>query len=102
MYSIFDFRVAVGTPVAQRPPHRSARAVFLHAALTADAWRRSASRDTDEGFWGVEAIASQNQPCASTISGSSDCDVVSLAATVCSPQAENAGDWRNFRERRDS
>src|ERR1700727_1897226 len=34
---LFDpsFRVAVGTPVAQRPPHRSARAVFLHAALTA-------------------------------------------------------------------
>src|SRR5438445_4907553 len=29
--------VAVGTPVAQRPPHRSAQAVFPHAALTVDA-----------------------------------------------------------------
>ena len=35
--------VAVGTPVTQRPPQRSARAAFLHAARTEDAWRRSAS-----------------------------------------------------------
>jgi hypothetical protein len=34
--------VAVGTSVTQRPPHRSARAAFLHAAPTVDIWRRSA------------------------------------------------------------
>jgi Phage integrase family len=44
--------VAVGTQVSQRPPHRTARAGFLHAAPTADVWRRSANSDTDEGFWG--------------------------------------------------
>src|SRR6266850_4781941 len=30
-----DFRVAVGTPVDLTPPHGSARAELLHAALTA-------------------------------------------------------------------
>jgi len=34
--------VAVGTLVTQRPPHRSALAAFLHAALTVDIWRQSA------------------------------------------------------------
>jgi lipopolysaccharide biosynthesis regulator YciM len=43
--------VAVGTLVTQRPPHGSARAAFLHAALTADIWRRSAYQDTDEEAW---------------------------------------------------
>jgi len=58
--------VAVGTPVAQRPPHRSARAALPHAAPTADAWRRSVSRDTGEEFWVVGAIAQRKQQGAST------------------------------------
>jgi hypothetical protein len=49
--------VAVGTLVTQRPPHRSARAAFLHAALTAEIWRRSAYQDTDEEAWGAGASA---------------------------------------------
>src|SRR5208283_3999479 len=49
--------VAVGTLVTQRPPHGSARAAFLHAALTADIWRRSAYQDTDEEAWGTGASA---------------------------------------------
>ena len=58
--------VAVGTPVTQRPPHGSARAALPHAALTADAWRRSAGRDTDGEWWGEAAIDQQNQQCAAT------------------------------------
>src|SRR5208337_5409371 len=50
-------RVAVGTLVTQRPPHGSARAAFLHAALTADIWRRSAYQDTDEEAWVAGASA---------------------------------------------
>ena len=33
--------VAVGTPVARRPPHRSVRAALPHTALTSGGWRRS-------------------------------------------------------------
>ena len=51
-----SYWVAVGTLVAQRPPHRSARAAVPHAALTADAWRRSADWDTDEGLRAAGAI----------------------------------------------
>src|ERR1700733_11727039 len=42
--------VAVGTPVAQTPPHRSVRAELLHTAPTLDEWRRSARSDADAGF----------------------------------------------------
>ena len=41
--------VAVGTPVARRPPHRSVRAGLLHTAPTSDIWRRSAHSDADAG-----------------------------------------------------
>ena len=58
--------VAVGTPVARRPPHGSAQAVFPHAALTEDAWRRNANQDTDEEWWVAEAIAQQSQQRAPT------------------------------------
>ena len=40
-------RVAVGTGIADRPPHRSVRALLTHAALTLDEWRRSVRRDKD-------------------------------------------------------
>src|SRR5206468_3339098 len=33
--------VAVGTPVARRPPHRSVQALLTHTAPTSGAWRRS-------------------------------------------------------------
>ena len=39
--------VAVGTPVARRPPHRSVRAALLHTAPTSDVWRRSARSGAD-------------------------------------------------------
>ena len=35
-----DFRVAVGTIIADRPPHRSVRAALPHTAPTLDIWRR--------------------------------------------------------------
>ena len=38
--------VAVGTPVARRPPHRSVRAELPHTAPTSDDWRRSARSDS--------------------------------------------------------
>ena len=39
--------VAVGTPVAQRPPHRSVRAELPHTAPTLGEWRRSAHKDAN-------------------------------------------------------
>ena len=85
-------RVAVGTTVACRPPHRPARAVFLHAVLTADTWRRSAGRGTDGGFGAGEATVQRNQSCASTSSGFSGYDVGEFVASVCSLHAESARD----------
>ena len=85
-------RVAVGTAVACRPPHRPARAVFLHAVLTADTWRRSAGRGTDGGFGAGEATVQRNQSCASTSSGFSGYDVGGFVASVCSLHAESARD----------
>src|SRR5215469_13328967 len=85
-------RVAVGTSVAWRPPHRPARAGFLHAVLTVDAWRRSAGRGTDEGFWAGGATVQRNQSCASTSSGFSGYVVGGLVASVCSLHAESARD----------
>src|ERR1700682_1896183 len=84
--------VAVGTPVAQRPPHRSARAALPHAAPTADAWRRSVSRDRGEEFWVMGAIAQRKQQGASTSSGFSGYGYAAPATNVCSPQAENSED----------
>src|SRR4029077_21197940 len=84
--------VAVGTPVVQRPPHRSARGALPHAAPTADAWRRSVSRDTGEEFWVMGAIDQRKQQGASTSSGFSGYGNATPATNVCSPPAENSGD----------
>src|SRR5690242_11347420 len=60
--------VAVGTPVAQRPPHRSVRAELLHTAPTLDEWRRSAHSDADAGSL---HSGSTDRPTARTVPRSS-------------------------------
>ncbi len=42
--------VAVETPVARRPPHRSVRAVFPHTAPTSDVWRQIARWAKGAGY----------------------------------------------------
>jgi hypothetical protein len=39
--------VAVGTAIADRPPHRSVRALLTHTAPTSDIWRQSERRGMD-------------------------------------------------------
>src|SRR4051794_39336365 len=56
--------VAVGTTIADRPPHRSVRAVLPHTALTSDAWRRSARWGTDAGCVARESTAGLNRSTA--------------------------------------
>src|SRR4051795_11032019 len=41
--------IAVGTLIAERPPHRAVRAAFPHTAPTSGVWRRTASPAKDEG-----------------------------------------------------
>src|SRR5437762_11435239 len=94
--------VAVGTPVAQRPPRGSVLAELPHTALTADAWHRSAKGDRDEESLGRGATGPQNAPGAPTYSRSADCDVESHAASACVPRTESSEDWRDCREPRDS
>src|SRR5215469_17564688 len=48
--------VAVGTTIADRPPHGSPRAAFPHGALILDAWRQSELRGKDERHAAAGAI----------------------------------------------
>ena len=49
-------RIAVGTAISGRPPHRSVRAELLHTAPTFDADVRSVLQDADGGYVGWGAI----------------------------------------------
>src|ERR1700735_5332463 len=60
--------VAVGTPVARRPPQSSVRAGLLHTAPTSGNWRQPARSDADAGSWHLESI---DQPTARTVPRSS-------------------------------
>ena len=42
-----DIQVAVGTIIADRPPHRSVRAALPHTAPTLDVWRQIGRSDKD-------------------------------------------------------
>ena len=48
--------IAVGTVIADRPPHRSVRAELPHTAPTLDEDERTSRRDKGERFSGWEAI----------------------------------------------
>lgn len=48
-------KVAVGTAIADRSPHRSLQALLTHTAPTLDAWRLNGSPDRDAPAGGVEA-----------------------------------------------
>jgi hypothetical protein len=52
-----SLQVAVGTPIAERPPHRSVRAALPHTAPTLGVWRRSGctARDAPRGQRGTSA-----------------------------------------------
>ena len=55
LYWLLKKRVAVGTPVTRRPPHRSVRAELPHTAPTSGGWRGTASKDKDAGSGHGEA-----------------------------------------------
>ena len=58
-YRFFFFflqRIAVGTAISGRPPHRSVRAELLHTAPTFDVDVRSVLQDADGGYVGWGAI----------------------------------------------
>ena len=48
--------IAVGTAIADRPPHRSVRAELPHTALTLDKDEQIVRWDRDAGFSAWEAI----------------------------------------------
>lgn len=57
--SVSDSRlshVAVGTPVARCPPHRSVREELPHTAPTLSTWRQSECRDKDGRYGDVVSI----------------------------------------------
>ena len=47
--------VAVGTAIADRPPHRSVRALLTHTAPTSDIWRQSGRSGKDAQVGAGEA-----------------------------------------------
>jgi len=59
MYSSFrSATVAVGTVIADRPPHRSPRAALPNEAPISDEWRQSELWGMD----GTQAVAEANDP----------------------------------------
>ena len=65
-------RVAVGTAVTRRPPHRSVHAAFPHTAPISDNWRQIDPRDTDGAHWAKARTASttaRNPPIADSSAG---------------------------------
>src|SRR4051794_29008077 len=79
--------VAVGTTIADRPPHRSVRAVLPHTALTSDAWRRSARWGTDAGCVARESTAGRVPPGVPSFAGFSVRGGAIAAARAGSPAA---------------
>ena len=67
--------VAVGTTLADRPPHRSVRALLTHTAPTSDAWRQNESS-------GKDARCVDKEPSGRTPSGSDP----SASASCCGDQ----------------
>src|SRR2546421_10479693 len=85
--------VAVGTPVAQRPPHRSVRAELLHTAPTADAWRRSAGWDGDGGFWHSESTHRPTARTAPMSSGRAGSAAAARDTSARLPGLESCSDY---------
>jgi riboflavin biosynthesis pyrimidine reductase len=56
-HAVQVIQVAVGTIIADRPPHRSVRAGLPHTAPTLDESRQSESRDRDAELWAAAATA---------------------------------------------
>jgi hypothetical protein len=78
----FTDRVAVGTLVAQSPPHRSVRADFPHTALILDVWRQSVHSDTGAESVAMEATGWPEMQSAPRSRAAADLDGVLLAARV--------------------
>ena len=57
---ILEVLFAVGTPITQRPPHRSVRAELPHTAPTLGEWRRNADKDVHAKYGRVGTNYSQN------------------------------------------
>jgi hypothetical protein len=59
--------VAVGTAIADRPPHRSVRAALPHTAPTLDAWRQNARQDKDAEYGGAEFTGRRSAATCTTL-----------------------------------
>ena len=55
-------KVAVGTIIADRPPHGSVRAALPHTALTSDVWRQNESTGKDAESVDEATSARTNAP----------------------------------------
>jgi hypothetical protein len=74
--------VAVGTAIADRPPHRSVRALLRHTAPTSDVWRRSVRRDKDAPAGDEEASGRTTAPRGPRSDGLAGCAAPARAASI--------------------
>jgi hypothetical protein len=65
IYKMVVISVAVGTVIADRPPHRSVRAELPHTAPTLDEWRQRVRRDKDARSQGEVSIVRRSGGCVS-------------------------------------
>src|SRR5260370_3711882 len=84
------FAVAVGTVLADRPPHRSVRAELPHTALTVDVWRRNAGPGKDGPLGEAGSRCGPTDGTSATAAVSADCDGGALPTNCASPGRESS------------
>src|ERR1019366_10360447 len=99
---LWNWLVAVGTTIADRPPHRSVRAELPHTAPTSDGWRQIACRDRDARFGAEESISRRAVAgCPIPVSAAGSVGAI-LAATAGIDVPEIVPALRCFPAQRDS
>src|ERR1035437_9158595 len=93
---------AVGTTIADRPPHRSVRAELPHTAPTLDVLRQIARQDMDAGYGVEESTVRRSVADGPTPVAAADYDGAKPAATACTDDPGIAATPRCYPAQRDS
>src|ERR1019366_9713165 len=94
--------IAVGTTIADRPPHRSVRAELPHTAPTLDVLRQIARQDMDAGYGVEESTVRRSVADGPIPVAAADYDGAKPAATACTDDPGIAATPRCYPAQRDS
>jgi hypothetical protein len=93
---------AVGTTIADRPPHRSVRAELPHTAPTLDVLRQIARQDMDAGYGVEESTVRRSVADGPIPVAAADYDGAKPAATACTDDPGIAATPRCYPAQRDN